>query len=173
MAEEPSFPPPALSAEERAEHLKERIYVTFTALAVVVTLRSEPGHVSGGTATSTLFITVLGTLLAVLTADLVSHLVVHAALPTAAEFRQMVGVSLGALSAVVVPLVLVGLAGLGVWSVAAALNASMVALLLALTAVGYLAARRIRLPWWQRLLVLLAEAALGVAVLALELLAHG
>jgi hypothetical protein len=32
--------------------------------------------------------------------------------------------------------------------------------------------RRVRLAWWKRLIVLLLEGVLGVAVVALELLAH-
>ena len=47
------------------------------------------------------------------------------------------------------------------------------ALLLALIAFGWIAARRIKLPWWQRLLVLGAEAALGLIVVGLQVLAHG
>ena len=40
-------------ARERAAHLKERIYVTFTALAVVIAMRSHPeGLTVGGVVTT-------------------------------------------------------------------------------------------------------------------------
>jgi len=96
------------TADERAERLKERVYVTVTGLAVVLALRSN-GE-SPGKAALTLIIAVFGTLLAVLLADIVSHIAVCAALPTNGELREMVAVSFAALGAVVVPFVLVGLA---------------------------------------------------------------
>lgn len=163
---------PAPTPEERADRLKERVYVTFAALAVVLTLRSH-GEVTAGVAATTLLITVGGTLLAVLLADVVSHIAVHAALPTAAEARHMVAVCTGALGVLVLPMLFVGLAASGTWTVDGALRASTIALVASLGVVGWLAVRRVALPGWQKLIVLVAEVALGVAVVALELLAHG
>ena len=108
------------SVEERAEHLKERIYVT--SLAVVLALRSHVEEVTARTAAVTLLITVVGILLAVLTADFMSHLVVHARLPSPGEAAHMVRVCAGAFGAVVLPLVFVVLAGAGVWRIEAALT---------------------------------------------------
>ena len=161
------------SVEERAEHLKERIYVTFTALAVVLALRSHVEEVTARTAAVTLLITVVGILLAVLTADFMSHLVVHARLPSPGEAAHMVRVCVGAFGAVVLPLVFVVLAGAGVWRIEAALRASTIALLVALGVVAFLAVRRVQIPGWQKVLVLVAEVVLGAAVVGLELLAHG
>jgi hypothetical protein len=158
------------SAEARAEALKERVYITFTALAVVLAMRE---HVeSAETALITLLIAVVGTLLAVFVADVVSHIAVHAVLPTRPELQHMLRISLGAIGAVVLPFVFLTLAVRG-WRLEAALRASSIALLAALVAIGYAAVRRLRLPLWQRLLVLLAEFVLGLLVLGLELLAHG
>ncbi len=163
---------PAPTPEERADRLKERVYVTFAALAVVLTLRSH-GDVTAGVAATTLLITVGGTLLAVLLADVVSHIAVHAALPTAAEARHMVAVCTGALGVLVLPMIFVGIAATGSWTVDGALRASTIALVASLGVVGWLAVRRVALPGWQKLLVLAAEVALGIAVVSLELLAHG
>jgi len=163
---------PAPTPGERADRLKERVYVTFAALAVVLTLRSH-GDVAAGVAATTLLITVGGTLLAVLLADMVSHIAVHAALPTAAEARHMVAVCTGALGVLVPPMAFVGVAATGSWTVDGALRASTIALVASLGVVGWLAVRRVALPGWQKLVVLVAEVALGVAVVALELLAHG
>lgn len=160
--------------EERAAQLKERVYVTFAALAVVLTLRSHGEEVSAGVAATTLLITVGGTLLAVLLADIVSHLVAHAAVPTAAEARHMVATCTQALGVLVLPMVFLAVAGAeGGWSVEGALRASTIALVASLGAVGWLAVRRVALPGWQKLVVLVAEIVLGIAVVALELLAHG
>lgn len=156
----------------RAAHLKERIYLTFAALAVVITL-SAHGHVSAGDAAKTLIVTVLGTLLAVFTADLVSHLVVHGRLFTRPELRHAVNSSFGALSTVVLPFIFLGVAALGVWHPDTALRASAIALLGSLVVIGWIAVRRIPLTWFQRLIALGAEAALGLAVIGLQVLAHG
>jgi hypothetical protein len=161
-----------LTPSESAERLKERVYITFAALAVVLTLRSEE-HGDPAGAARTLFITVLGTLLAVLVADWVSHIAAHSALPTLKELRHMVAVSLGAISAVAVPLVLLTIAAFEGMPLDAALQASTIVLIVALGAVAYLAVRRVKLPWWQRLLVLLSEVAVGGLVVLLEVSAHG
>jgi hypothetical protein len=158
--------------EQRADQLKERVYITFTALAVVLALRADVGHETAGAAAGTLAVAVVGTLLAVLVADVVAHITVHQALPTRAELRHMVVVVLGAAETLVLPIVLIGLAALGVFSLEVALIACTVVLVVTLVAVGYLAVRRLPLPLHQRLIVLLAEFALGLAVVGLELLAH-
>jgi hypothetical protein len=167
---------PELSEDERevrAAQLKERVYVTFTSLAVVLALRSHASETTAGEAATTLTIAVVGTLLAVFVADFVSHIAVHERMPDRGELRHMVGVSASALGVLVLPLIFLGLAGLGAWTIDGALLAATIALLISLVAVGFLAVRRVRLPLVQRLVVLLAEAALGVAVIGLELLAHG
>lgn len=174
MRNEPSSSPDTTTAEHRAEALKERVYVTFTSLAVVLAMQSHSGEqLSAGEAASTLSITVVGTLLAVFVADIVSHLAVHATVPTGAEFRRMASVSFGAFGAVVLPLVFIAFAALDTWSIDAALRASTIALTVTLIAIGFLAVRRVKMEWWQRLIALGAEFAVGAAVVALELLAHG
>lgn len=158
--------PPA----ERAAILKERIYITFTALAVVLALRAHA--VSAGEAALSLTVAVLGTVLAVFVADIVSHIAVHETLPVGAELRHMARVSVGALGALVLPAIFIGLAVADVWKIEAALRAASIALVAALAAIGWLAVRRARLPAWQRAVVLLAEVVLGLVVIALELIAH-
>jgi hypothetical protein len=166
-------PAEGIPVERRAEQLKERIYVTFTSLAVVLALRSHAEEVSPRSAATTLIITVGGTLLAVFVADLVAHITVHATVPDAEEFRHMVKVSVSSLGVVVLPLIFIGLAGAGVWQIGGSLRASTIALAASLILIGYLAARRVRLPLRQRLVILFAEFGLGVVVVLLELLAHG
>jgi hypothetical protein len=158
--------------EERAESLKERIYVTFTSLAVVLALR-EHDDGSAGRAATTLLITVAGTLLAVLVADLLSHLVVHAAVPTPRELRHMTAVSTRSMGVVIAPLILLAMAHFGVLTLSAALRVSTIILIATLGFVSYLAVRRVPLRPWIKPIVLAAEIALAAAVVALELLAHG
>jgi hypothetical protein len=164
---------PEGTPQQRAEVLKERIYITFTSLAVVLALRSHADELTAGGAAVTLLIAVTGTLLAVFVADLVAHIAVHTTLPDRAEFAHMASVSTRALGVIVAPMIMIGLAGLGVWKIGQALQVATIVLIVSLVAIGYLAVRRIRLPLRQRLFVLFAEFALGVVVVLLELLAHG
>lgn len=159
-------------AEARAESLKERIYVTFTSLALVLTLNTHASENTPGGAAFTLLIGVVGTLLAVFLADFLSHLTVHALVPTKSELRHMVSVSIGSIGVILLPMIFLGLAALQVWSISVALRASIGVLLATLVVVGYLAVRRISLPVWQKICVLLGEVVIGVAVILLETLAH-
>lgn len=159
-----------LPPEERAAILKERIYITFTALAVVLALRAHA--VSANEAALSLTVVVVGTVLAVFVADIVSHIAVHETLPVGGELRHMARVSIGALGALVLPGIFIGLAVAGVWEIEPALRAASIALVAGLAAIGWLAVRRARLPAWQRLIVLFGEVVLGLLVIGLELLAH-
>ena len=158
--------------QQRAEVLKERIYITFTSLAIVLALSSHAADLSPGSAATTLLIGVGGTLLAVFVADFVAHVAVHAQLPDRSELAHMVSVSTRALGVVVLPLIFVGLSAAGVWGVPKALRASTIVLIVSLVAIGYLAVRRVPLRLGQRLVVLFAEFGLGIAVVLLEVLAH-
>lgn len=164
---------PVLPPEERAARLKERVYITFTALAVVLAMTTHSSELEAVSANLTLVVAVTGTLLAVFVADFISHLAVHQHLPSASELRHMTGVSLGALGILPLPFIALGGAALGAWSVPAALTAAAAILLGSLIVIGYLAVRRTRLPLWQRLIALGAEALLGALVVGLELFAHG
>jgi hypothetical protein len=161
--------------QHRADALKERVYVTFTGLAVILAMRSHASgdHLTAGEAARTLTITVVGTLLAVFVADIVSHLAVHAGVPTRSEMAHMMRVSFGAFGAIALPLVFLGVAAFGGWPLTTALSASTAALVLTLVVIGYLAVRRVPMAWWQRAIALGAEFALGLAVIGLEVLAHG
>jgi len=161
-----------LDREEIAARLKERIYVTFTALAVILAMVSH-GEVTAGEAIGTLLIAVVGTLLAVFIADVISRIAANERLLSQQEFAHVAGVSLGAIGAVALPLVFLVVSALGIWETATALRAAAIALVVALVLFGFLAVRRAHIAWWQRGLVLLALGLLGLAVIGLELLAHG
>lgn len=156
----------------RAAALKEHIYVAFTALAVIITLRVHDAHPSTTGAFSTLVVAVAATVCAVYLADLLSHMVVHAHLPARHEHRRMVASTLGAGAVAMPPLGCIALAGTGIYGTSTGLLAAMVVTIATLTAIGVLAVRRLDLPRGHRGAVLGAEALVGVVVLALGLLAH-
>ncbi|GMA23655.1 hypothetical protein GCM10025864_14140 [Luteimicrobium album] len=146
--------------------------MTFVSLAVVLTLNTHATHLSARTAAATLVVTALGTVAAAFAADLVSHLAVHGVLPGSTELRQMLRVSFGALGSVVAPLLLIGLAGAGAWSVTGALTAASAVLTVTLGVVGWMGVRRTDLTALQKLAALGVLALLGIVVIALKLLAH-
>lgn len=160
------------SARHRAASLKERVYIIFTTLAVVLALRSHADETTPAAAAATLSIVVIGSLLGILVADLLSHLAVHSTLPTPEELRQMVAISVGALSVLVTPLILLLAAGLGILSTAAALSWAVVVLVVTLLVVGYLAIRRLDIPLRHKAAIMLAEVVLSLLVIGLEFVAH-
>lgn len=158
--------------EARAAHLKERIYLTFAALAVVSTIGGH-GDPTAGEAALTVLVTALGTLFAVFTADIISHTIVHEHFPSKRETLAVAGVTFSAVFAILPVFLLLGAAGLGWWSVDVALRASSVVLIASLVLFGWVAVRRVPLPFWQRAVALTGEALLGVLVVLLQRLAHG
>ncbi|MGB4777796.1 hypothetical protein [Microbacterium sp.] len=157
--------------EARGERLKERIYLAFVALAVVLAVGSHSE--SPAAALFTLIVTALGTLLAVLVADVISHFVIAERGMTGAELRKALFTSFGALTAVIVPVLAFLIALAGWWSMDTAVFVAATGLIVALVVIGYTAIRRIPLPWWQRAIALGLEAVLGLAVIGLKALAHG
>lgn len=163
---------PEPTASQRAASLKERVYISFTSLAVVLALRSHADETTPAAAAATLTIVVVGSLLGIFVADLLSHLTVHATLPSGPELNSIVAVSTGSLSVLVTPLLLLAAAGLGLLSTAAALQWAIVVLVVTLFVIGYLAIRRLDLPVHHKAVIVLAEVVLSLAVIGLELLAH-
>ena len=154
------------------ERLRERVYVGFTVLAVLLALSAHADDVDPGIAALTLFITVAGVLLAGFGADLIAHTVAHEAVPGRAELRQMLRVATGALLSVVVPLILIGLAGLGVFRLGRALAISQIVILVTFGVIAVIALRRVHLPLWQRAVLVAALIAVGLFAVTLEYLAH-
>lgn len=176
MPNEPRVPggrrPHDADPEARADALKERIYVTFTSLAVVIALSSHLEAENPGGAATTLALTAFGTVLAVFVADVLAHLTVHGVVPSASEMRHMMSVSFGALTVIVVPLVLLGLAALEVLTLATALLVASVVLIATLGIVTLIAMRRLRLDWWKKGIALAAIVVLGALVLVVEIAVH-
>ena len=170
-ADDRALDPEIEARHARADHLKERIYLSFAALAVLLAIKSH-GDPLPLEAFLTLLVTVLGTLLAVFVADIISFTVVHERAMRRTERQHAVFASFGALGAVSLPFVFLLLAVVGVMQIETALNASIIALVVTLVLIGWAAVRKIPLKWWQRLIALAAEAALALGVVGLQLLAH-
>ncbi len=158
--------PPAVVAQL----LKERVYATFTGLAIVLVLR---GHApTPQEATFALIIGVLGITVAGFAAEVIAHLAVHASAPDGEELRRMFRIASGAFASVGVPVVLLLLAWPGWLDLGVALQAATWVYLGTLALIGWAAVRRTKLRWWEQLLALAALVLLGGVVIVLQLLAH-
>ncbi|TDN91724.1 hypothetical protein [Microbacterium sp. BK668] len=155
---------------ERADHLKERIYLSFASLAVLVALNAH-GYSNALDALLTLLVTVIGTLLAVFVADVISFTVAHERAMNRRERQHAVFASFGTLGAVTLPFVFLALAVFGVLETSTALRAGIIALVATLVVIGWAAVRKVPLTWWQRIIALGAEAALALGVVGLQVLA--
>ncbi|MFC9917458.1 hypothetical protein [Agromyces binzhouensis] len=165
--------PDDLPIEEMAEALKERVYATFTGLAIVLVQHENAEHISAGRATLTLLVGIVAITAAGFVADVVSHLVVHADFPRGRELARMARVAGSALGSASIPLILLVLAVLGVFELQGALTAASIVYIVTLALIGYVAVRRTRLTWWEQLIGLGMLALLGLAVVGLQQLAHG
>jgi hypothetical protein len=157
---------------QAGDRLRERIYVTFTALAILMAMNSHGEHLDSPTVLWTLVISVVGVILAGLASDLVSHMVVHNTLPSVREFRHMVAVSSRALGVLVVPLIAIGLAVFDVIEARTGLIIAIVALIASLAVIARIAVARTGLSGWRQFAVLGVLVALGAFVVFLEALVH-
>ncbi|MFC5789817.1 hypothetical protein EDM22_02975 [Agromyces tardus] len=159
--------------DERAEALKERVYATFTGLAIVLVQQTNVEHITAARATLTLLVGIVAISAAGFVADVIAHLAVHAAFPDRAELGRMLRTAGSAVGSASVPLLVLALAALGVFELEGALRAASIVYLVTLGLLGYVAVRRTRVAWWKQLLALGALVALGLAVVGLQQLAHG
>jgi hypothetical protein len=166
---------PATSERARrlVPYLKERVYVSFISLAVLLALGAHPADTTAATAFGALLVAAIGAGLAGLVSEIIAHLAVHEHLPSRAETGHLVRISAGALATVALPAAALLLSLAGVLTIGVALNVAVAVLALTLGAVGFLAVVRSRLPWFTKLGVFFVLFVLGVIVIAVQLLAHG
>ncbi|GAA2978225.1 fatty acid desaturase [Microbacterium terrae] len=150
-------------------YFKERVYATFTGLAIVLVVAGkhpEPQH-----AFLALVFGVLGIVVAGFVSEIVGHLVVHGGFSSRAELIVPLRVASAALGTVVLPAALVGAAWLGWIEIDAALRIASWIYIGTLVVIGLLVVRGARLRWWQTLLALGLLVALALLVLLLQTLA--
>jgi len=158
-------------ATERASALKERIYATFTGLAIVVVIGSDIVDTPALTAFLTLAIGLVGIGAAGFVAEVIAHQVTHAAAPTGAELRTMGRISSGALASAAIPLLALAAACFDWMTLESAILTSTVLYVATLALVAIVAVARTSLPRAQKfwaLLVMLGFIALVVIVLFLS-----
>ena len=156
-----------------AAGLKERVYATFTGLAILLAVRAHGEHFDPTGANISLIIGVAGITLAGFVSDILSHLSVHRTFPNRRKVAHLFWVAFSALGSLVVPGVILALASFGVVDADLAATLAITALILTLAVIVLLAVRRTGLSFFRQVLAIVMLTALGGAVIALELLAHG
>lgn len=152
-------------------YFKERVYATFTGLAIVLVVAGN-GHAEADHAFFALVLGVIGITTAGFASDVISHLAVHREFPGRTDFRVMLQVAGGALGTLLTPGILILLAWIGVIPLDTALGAASIVYIATLAVIGWFAVRRSRLAWWKQLIALGILVALGLVVVGLQTLAH-
>lgn len=158
----------ARPASERASALKERIYATFTGLAIVAVITSDLVDTEPLQAFLTLAIGIVGIAAAGFVAEVIAHQVTHGAAPRGVDLRTAARISGGALASASIPLLALGAACFGWLSLETATLVATVIYVATLALVAVLAVARTPMTAAQRLgalLVMLAFIALVVIVL--------
>ncbi|MFG6475828.1 hypothetical protein ACFXP7_05520 [Microbacterium sp. P06] len=154
-----------------AAYFKERVYATFTGLAIVLVAATSE-HPEADHAFFALILGVIGITAAGFVSEIISHLSVHQEFPDRAGFVLALRIAGGAMGTVLVPGVILVLAWIDVFPLDGALIACVVVFIMTLAVIGWFAVRRSRLPWWQQLLALVILLALGLLVIGLQTIAH-
>lgn len=154
-----------------ADQLKERVYATFTGLAVVLILVVEADHLTPGQAMLRLGASVVAICTAGFISDVIAHASVTGQTARGWELRSMFTAALGGVVTVLVPL-LIAVGSLLTWySLEAALYATVVVYVLTLVIIVHNAVRRTSLSWGAQAAALGAILLVGALFIALELLA--
>ncbi|MFB2597533.1 hypothetical protein ACEXQE_07065 [Herbiconiux sp. P17] len=159
--------------EEVRPRIRERVYITFTGLAVLLAFGAHAENADGWTIASALLIGVVGAVLAGFFADVIAGLAVGGRAPRARAMAGYIGVSTSALSTAVVPLAFLAAAGFGWIDVATALVFAIGTMALGLAVIAFAAVARAELPWWAKLAVFVGELLFAAVVIVVKLLAHG
>jgi hypothetical protein len=158
--------------EDFVKYFKERVYATFTGLAIVLVV-GVSAHPTAEAALVALLLGVAGITAAGFVSDIIAHLAVHENLPDKDEWMLLLRVAGGGLSTLVAPAVFLVLAIVDVMHDDTALRVATIIYVVTLAVIGLLVVRRSRLTWWQQLLVLAVLVALGLVVIGIQALAHG
>lgn len=158
--------------EERVRALKERVYATFTGLAIVAALALSGGHGEASDAFFALLAGIGGISAAGFVAEIVAFQVGNGQLPDLAELRTMLRIAFGALGSASVPLIVLAAAWIGWIDLELALRIAIGLYFVTLAAISLIAAWRTRLSWPQRLISLAVILGLGALTVLILVIAH-
>lgn len=152
--------------------IKERVYATFTGLAIVLVQNSNVEHTSAPKATVTLLVGIVAIALAGFAADLVAHLAAHGSFPRGSDLREVLRLTGTALGSAGIPLLVLLAAVRGWLELRTALTVASIVYVVILGLIGYFAVRRTGLSGWKQLVALGILVGLGSLVILVQQLAH-
>jgi hypothetical protein len=154
--------------------LRERIYATLTGISVLTLLLIHVDEESVGSAVSSLAVTLVTLWLASLLSESLAHgLLGHRDGPDRREvWREIMFTAGQSLTVLVVPTALLLLSLTDLLSLRAAIILAIASMVLTLAAAAIAAMHRSTIPFWGRVLVILAEVALGLLVIAGKVIGH-
>lgn len=156
---------------QQAQAVKERIYASFTGLAILATLLIGE-HPGASAAFFTLLAGIGGISIAGFVADVIAHQVTHEGSPDRHQFSTMLRTAGGAFASASIPLLALATAWIGLISTRSGIRIGLGIYFLTLTGVVLLAARRTRLGWRHQLIALASLTTLAVIVVVILVLAH-
>ncbi|MCT1478883.1 hypothetical protein [Microbacterium sp. p3-SID336] len=166
-------PTPAEEAALDPAAIKERVYATFTGLAIVLVQYANVAHTSAVRATVTLLIGIVAIAFAGFVADLLAHVAVHAGFPDRHQLARMLGLTGTAIASAAIPLLALLMAVFDWIDLSTALMIASIAYVVILGVIGFFAVRRTKAPWWKQTIALGILVALGALVIVIQQLAHG
>ncbi|MFD8500645.1 hypothetical protein [Amycolatopsis sp. NPDC059657] len=162
-----------VAPEHIAAVLRERIYGGIACLSTLLVLvRPADTDSSPWVAVVDVAVAAGGLWAASLLAEHVSHLAAHGTRLHGLEAVTAARASAQILQASGIPLLLLVISALGWMPYEVALRAGIWVLVVSLGLFALLAVRRTRLPFWKRLLLVVALLALGTLVVTVKTLAH-
>lgn len=158
-------------AEMVADMLKERIYATITLLALLTVMWQNPQHHTVMGSIGAVAGTSVALLLAISISANMAHQVVHGQPMTATQQAHLLRTH-SALLLPAIPVVVILLGSLSaLYSIEAALTVSIILLLLSFVLFSFMAGRSLHNSFKQIVTASLLEIGLGIAIIALKVMA--
>ena len=159
--------------EERARAVTERVYASFTGLAIVSVLALNGAHASAVDSFLSLLAGIVGITIAGFAEEVIGYQIGHGKLPDRTELLTMARIAAGAFGSASIALVALASSWIGWLPIDSALQISVGIYFITLAVVALVAARRTRLPRRQQIVALAALIGLGAVVVLVLALAHG
>ena len=154
---------------EAAELLKEQIYSSITLVALIVTLWQSADHITAKGAAISIVGTAIALWLAIAIASRMSYQVVNGRSISTREVGRILATRKALLTPAIAPLFFIFLSVVTPLSLKTALFIGIISQLFSFAIFSIIAGRKIRTTWFEIVLSLLLEIALGVGVVVLKI----
>ena len=158
--------------ESVANVLRERIYATLTGIATLVVLIQQDASISAWRVAGTLALTMGVLWIASLVSDFIAAAATHSTDPGDERESDILHVAGQSIETMLIPLIVILLSLTRIWSVRTGMILAVVAMVLTIVGVSWLAVRRSSFGFWTRVGIMVVELALALAVVVAKMLEH-